>query len=349
MKGLLLTIAGCLIIACVEQIDFVAPEEIGVLVVDGEISTLADSNLIRLIRTDRLGRRIYPPEEGARVIVHDDIGGAEVCLETEPGLYVHRAQSVTVAVGRSYYIEIETSDKRKYQSSSESVMLSPTIDELTFEPVIEEDLVDEINLQQKRFFNLNVKTTLPNNSEVYLMWEVDHAFLVSELLCHPWGQPKHCYITREINDNLVLLLDGSQLRQGATISRQVVHQEIDFAFGQAAAFYVTQKALTKEAFAYWADIADLVNNVGSIFDAPPSAIPGNLKSISDPNERVLGYFRAVDAKSKLALVSRGQLGEKFIQNPLCGLPGLAPPQPDPACCNCLRIPNSTIKKPHYWP
>ena len=41
---------------------------------------------------------------------------------------------------------------------------------------------------------------------------------------------------------------------------------------------------------YWILIQEQVYNQGSPFDTPPASIEGNIKSLSDPKEVVLGLF-----------------------------------------------------------
>jgi hypothetical protein len=337
-------------IACVEQIDFNAPEQVGVLVVDGQLSTIEGSNTIRLTRTDVLGKRVFPPEDGAIITVFDGEGRSESYLPMGEGRYQLMGETVEVAVGGSYHVKIQTSDGQKYQSIPETILPVPPVDSLHFELSIEEVLVDETRFLERGFFNLFVHTTMPlEEDRPLLKWDVENVFLLSEIVCSPLHAPKSCYVTRPINQNNVFVLDGATLESASSFSEQLVKQDIDFTFGLAASFYVSQKSLSEAAFRYWDNVDQIVNNVGSIFDAPPAAIPGNIICTSDPDQEVLGYFACVDEVRALQFVTRGDLPEDFIELPLCGLPGLPPPNFDRACCNCLQFENSSTLRPLYWP
>ncbi len=350
MKELWIIFLVLAAISCVEQIDFEAKDEIGILVVDGVFSTQADTHTIALSRTDILGKRVFNPESAATINIFNQSGAQATYTPVEDGVYLLPAEEMPAEIGGSYFIEIITADGRSYRSSPETITQVPIISSLTFEVSIEQVLVDEIRLLEKRFFSLFLSTTFPGDLDnLFLKWDVEHVFSVPEITCSPLSAPKTCYIYRPININEVQILESNILEPESTYSRRVVHQEIDHAFGVAASFRVSQTSLTRGAHEYWDNVNQISNNVGSIFDAPPAAIPGNITSLDDPGEQVLGYFSAVDESTKLIFVRRGDLPESFIELPLCGLPGLPPSPRDPACCNCLRLDHSSLRRPPYWP
>lgn len=349
MRKVLIILALFGLFNCVEQISFEAEAEVGVLVVDGSFSTGLDSSEVLLLRTDILGKRVFPPETGASITIFDNQGKSENYEEITAGLYRLPGRTVWAQPGGTYYLEIQLANGKRYQSKPETIFTGPAMESLSFNVTIEDIVVDEIREVERTFFNLFVNgTVIGRPDETFLRWDVEHVYAVGEIVCHPLHIIKTCYITPPINPNALFLLDGSGLSPGASYSEQVVKQNVDYAFGQAASFYVSQRALTKEAFQYWQDVDQIVNNVGNIFDAPPAAIPGNIFSVDDPTEQVLGYFSAFDEQKKLAFIRPSDLGE-FRELPFCGLPGLEPePLPDP-CCNCLRLEFSSTLRPSYWP
>ena len=335
--------------SCIEPIEFKSSEEVGVLVVDGTFSTGGDSSIVKLLRTDILGKRVFPPETGAQVIIHDDQNKSEQYEEIRPGEYYLPGAQIWAQTGRSYFLEIILSNGTSYQSRPEKILQAPAIDELTFSITIENQIVDEVREVERKFFNLFVNGQITGPpEETFIRWDVEYSYAVSEIVCHPLQILKTCYISPPFNVDALLLLDGSQLKSGANFREQIVKQTVDYAFGQAAAFYVSQKAISQSAFQYWENIDKIVNDVGSIFDAQPAPVPGNIFNPEDPEELVLGYFSAFDEKKRLAFIRRPDLGD-LAEQPFCGLPGLAPdPLPD-ACCNCLRLDFSSTIPPPFWP
>lgn len=337
-------------LSCVEEIVFNSDGLTGTLVIDCTLSTGSETQLVQIFRTSRVGQRVFIPVEGATAVLFDQEGQSETAVYIGNGHYRFEEKKVPVKVGGSYYIEIETSPGRKYVSDIETILPVPEIDSLSFSFSIERIVERETRILERSFFNLFVHTTLPENaSNTFLKWDVEHIFLVSEIQCSPLQLLKSCYVNRPINRNQVYLQEGGTLTGGAAYSEQVAHQELDFAFGEAASFYVSQKSLSPFAAKYWSHVEQVVNNTGTIFDIPPTAITSNLRSLSDPEEQVLGLFSAVDESNKLVIITRGDLGTRFSRLPLCGLPGLPPFNIDTrACCDCSTI-EGTVSRPAYWP
>ncbi len=338
-------------LSCVEEIDFNSSGETGILVVDAIVSTTSDSNLVRLSRTARLGRQVFPPEIGAMVMLFDQTGNSEKAIDKGDGTYRFSSNGIEVKTGETYHLEIETADGIKYISDPETIRPAPPIDSLTFDFSIEQIVKNQTQVLERSFINLFVQGSWPANpDQTFLKWDVEHVFLVSEIECSPIVGPKSCYIYRPVNVNEVLLLDGSSFVGNSSFSNRIAHQELDHAFGLAASFFVSQKSLTESSYTYWTRVRQVVTGTGTIFDTPPAAIPGNLHCISDPGEQILGNFSAVDEKTEVVFVTRADLGSKFSRQPLCGENGFLPADIDlRACCNCLTIENSTRTRPSYWP
>jgi hypothetical protein len=96
---------------------------------------------------------------------------------------------------------------------------------------------------------------------------------------------------------------------------------------------------------YWEKLDKTVNRVGSIFDAPPSGVQGNIYNINSPEVTVLGYFEAIttDTTRRFTLPSDLPVSItscKYVNNRTRYLD---------QCLNCFIIPNSSSERPSYWP
>ncbi len=337
------------ICSCVEQIDFSAPSDVGVLVVDGQLSTMDTVHKITLSRTDRLGKQVFPPEDNATIVLFDEMNNSDQFLNVGNGQYELSSEKITPRVGGTYSIEITTQNGSVYQSMPEIIYPVPEIKDFSHHVTIEQELVDETRVLERSFFNLSVSTDIDVPDQTFLKWDVEHVYIVTEISCGPLSAPKSCYIYQPINENLFFLLDGRRVAQGSEFSEQVVHQPLDVSFGLAASFYVSQKSLTQRSFEYWQDVDRVVNNAGSIFEAPSAPVKGNIISVNNPGEQVLGFFSAVDEKRKLIIITRADLDTPYPPLPFCGVPGFPPEPLPPPCCNCLILENSSTERPDYWP
>jgi hypothetical protein len=61
---------------------------------------------------------------------------------------------------------------------------------------------------------------------------------------------------------------------------------------------VNQYSLNEDEYVYWEKRQKITENVGSLYDITPAALPGNIYCIENPNETVLGYFSVSAISSK---------------------------------------------------
>jgi hypothetical protein len=83
---------------------------------------------------------------------------------------------------------------------------------------------------------------------------------------------------------------------------------------------VHQYALTSDAYNFWANLKKNTEQLGSIFDAQPSQIYGNIQCITNPKEPVIGYISASTIQSKRIFIDGSTLPNWRTTYPYnCGL------------------------------
>jgi hypothetical protein len=70
---------------------------------------------------------------------------------------------------------------------------------------------------------------------------------------------------------------------------------------------VRQYALTADAYNFWVNLKKNTEQLGSIFDAQPSQINGNIHSTTNPAEPVIGYVSVGSTPSQRIFISTAQL------------------------------------------
>jgi hypothetical protein len=70
---------------------------------------------------------------------------------------------------------------------------------------------------------------------------------------------------------------------------------------------VKQYSLTPEAYSFYENLKKNSESLGSIFDALPSEMKGNIHNINDASEPVLGYISAGNVQTKRIFVSNADL------------------------------------------
>jgi len=82
---------------------------------------------------------------------------------------------------------------------------------------------------------------------------------------------------------------------------------------------VNQYALTEEGYNFLTLMQKNTETLGSIFDAQPSALRGNIHCLSNPNEQVIGYVSAGTLEQKRIFIYRTQVpGWRYYES--CSLP-----------------------------
>jgi hypothetical protein len=278
------------------------------LVIDGTLINSPDSpTIITLSRTVKLTdttQAIYP-ETGANVSVEDSTGGTFNFFETPNGKY----QSVPLSLNNldKYRLKITTSNGEAYTSDFVEIKQTPPIDSITW--------------QQQNDVMIYVNTHDPSNNTKYYRWDYtetwqNRAPLQSELgvengliyyvTDHPDRQKYNCWSTDYSTDILIgssvaLSQDVISMAPIATVAQNSVKIGIRYSI------LVKQYALTSEAYQYFSILKKNTENLGSIFDAQPTQLTGNIHSVTNPSEIVIGYFTASSVQQKRIFISKDEV------------------------------------------
>lgn len=335
------------LISCLTPIDLPVEIKGGKLVVSGQISTISDQNIIELgttATTDRLPN----PLGGAIVKVVDDMGESIICTEDPIRLGVYTFSNFTGIEGRSYQVEITLPNGKTYKSAVEKMPKASQLDLVDYEIVTEGVVDSDGKFQNKNFYKIYANSTIPKNS--FMRWVVREAFLLSPTdFPDPFGLiPAPCFIDQNADPQRIVIFDGSTI-SSSSINRQLIaSREIDWTFHEKHYFTSYQSTLTKEAFDYWRKVNILANQVGSIFDAPPAEITGNIVNEKNPDEKIFGYFQAVNQ-----IFQRKDFYESDLPFSLssgrCDFTGsLNDLDYPPRCIDCSRVRNSSYNRPDWF-
>ena len=295
----------------------------------------------------------YPIKQ-AEVWITDNLGQRQDFSEDpiKAGLYLPRNADYVGEPGKTYILHITTSDQRKIESSPQTLRAVPPIKKVYSEEIIVENsrLGKVVN-----GFNVMLDVDDPASKGDYYRWSWLHyeqldfcalfdgipagittySTLVGVGCCQPCWDIVRCY------DNCANVLSDA-LSNGKTISRHRISR-IPYC---PKDYYIEiqQSSISREAYDYWRTIDQLTTNNGSLFDAAPATVRGNLKCVSDPAQVVYGLFEVSDLKE----------GGFFISRTSTSKPGLytCEPKPLPAaapdCAACVESAYRTRVKPRFW-
>lgn len=275
------------------------------LVVDGTIVSGADSTFIKLSRTVKLtAGSTQNPETNATLIVEDDQNGVYNLKETLTGLYISAGLKLNTA--RNYRLRIKTKNGEEYLSDYTPVKVTPPIDSIGFNVVA-------------NGLNIYANAHDASNNTRYYRWEYEDAWRFNSYFESFFITNGTAIVPRQSNQNIhecyaggksssVVIATTSKLSQDVLFQAPV--ELIDPGSEKISIRYtilLKQYAITKEAYEFWLNIKKNTENLGSIFDAQPSAATGNIHCISDAGRPVIGYVSVSTIQQKRVFIDRSQL------------------------------------------
>jgi uncharacterized protein DUF4249 len=286
----------------------------GYLVVEGSVnpgSGITDSTIFHLSRTVSLtSTNINNPELGAIVTIHGGNAGAAGYTLSETGNgYYKLAGGLDLDPNGHYYVTINTTDSRKYTTDSLTIKNAPPIDSLTWK-------------WEQNGVNTYVNTHDPNNKTTYYRWSYTETYIIRSVLQSDYilvTTPKDTIVPRTPSQEITIcwVTDNSNnitLGSSARLSQDIItHAIVASVPGQSEKIYnrysilVTQYALSEAEFNYWQQLKKNTEQLGSVFDPQPSEIPGNVRCVSNPSEKVLGFVSAGKPSQARIFVDNAQL------------------------------------------
>lgn len=275
------------------------------LVVEGIINSGSDSTIIQLSRTVNLSSgTTNNPVTGASVSVQSNTNNSYPLTETSTGHY--SVAGLNLSNTQTYRLSIITAQNQQYKSDFEPVKVSPPVDSVGFTV-----LSDGIQLY--------VNTHDPNNNTHYYRWEYAETWQFhseyfsgyvtdgTEIVPRTQSQLIYNCFGNDTNSDIVLgssaKLTSDVIYQGPLVKVGSTSEKIETKYS----ILVTQYALTSEAYTFYTNLKKNTEQLGSIFDAQPSEIAGNIHNVNNATEPVLGYISVGTTQSKRIFVSNSQL------------------------------------------
>ena len=333
---------------CLSPLDFETENIGGKLVVSGQISTVPEQNFIQLGRTADSDRLPFPIS-GAYVTLYDDQGQSFSYQEdaSNPGIYL--LPDVAGVPGRTYRIVVVT-EGESYESGPEKMAATAGDFTTKFEIVREEFIDNEGIALVESVIKIHVNSTLPAPPDFFVRWSSIEAFLLSPTdFPDPFGNvPPPCYIVQNADPQRIVLLNAEDLKTSTVENLLVVSRLVDWSFFEKHYFTVYQSALTADAIEYWRKVNVLANQVGSIFDTPPAEINGNIKNLNNQDEKVYGYFQAVNETYQRFTLYKDDVPYPLLL-PNCTFDNNRDNQSyPPRCLDCTSVRNSSYTRPPYF-
>lgn len=318
-----------LLFSCVDPYQVEVPEGAQLLTVEGMISTGPGPHSITITRSATYGsifEGLIRPVSLATVVVRDNEGAVTFLTEgvDARGTYFTPA-NFRAQLGKSYTLQILTAEGKVYTSTPEQVAAVPAIQNLDIRTVT---VPTEGSDLPKSGIQLIVELKDPADQNNFYYWKNGPAVYILETrpdLFTPrptpqnpdrTPQPKDCCVQcfrYEAGNNNSLFVTNDDNFNGLTTKIPAGFIADDgFRFVNKYRMDLKQYSISQGAYRFLRLVKQQAEISGSIFDPPPATLRGNMLSLDNPDEVVLGYFMATGETSRRIYVDRNDL--TFKQN-----------------------------------
>lgn len=285
----------------------------GFLVVEGIINSGTGPTKINLTRTTKLVDSFnINYVVGATVTVQGDNNTSFTLPQTAPGEY--SSPQLPINSNQKYRLYVKTKEGKEYQSEYLPVKKTPQIDSISWE--------------RGDGVQIYANTHDASGNTRYYKWEYEetwefHSAFTSSLHYVPAGPGKVVVAyrfptTRSPDMSFFTCWQGERssrllIASTAKLQKDTTHFQltnIPAASWKLSVLYtikVRQAALSANGFEYLQRMKKNTEQTGSIFDAQPSELRGNIKCLTNLAEPVVGFLEVSDIWEKRIWISSSEV------------------------------------------
>jgi len=299
-KALTLVIIGFLS-GCVEPFEYESENFEKLIIINAVITDEVKQQEVYITNTTPIDEHHVSAETNAHVIVKDDLGTQYTFSEVEPGKYVS-LNAFGAEDGKSYSLQIETSNRRKYYSEEVNLVSGKKPVDVTPIRRVNDDGIIGVDIL--------VNSYDETNSSKYYRYEYEETY---QIISQYWSQDELLYGTMSCGRPFRLTpklieqptcyqtVESNSIIQANTIS--LVEDRIgDFSvrfvpitstiIKDRYSILVKQYVQSRDAYAYYEKINKSLEE-GNVFSQVQTGfVQGNVFSETSSNENVIGYFEA---------------------------------------------------------
>ena len=302
---------GIFTISCVEPFEIATITFENSLVIEATITNELKYQEIKLSRTYPLEEEGPFDENNANVTIIDDFQNTYNFQETSSGKYLSTFKFGAIS-GRNYQLMILTADGKRYTSTP--IQLSNIVEEFnaSITKEINDDGIEGIAIYANSFDpSGNSKYYRYEYEETYKIiapyWSPLDAFGVSMAPTNDDPPPLHevytlprtkeervCYNT--VNSNKILQTETNLFSEDRVTNFPIRFlAKDDFMITYRYSILVRQYVQSLEAYTFYKTHTKFSDQESLFSENQPGFIVGNVFSVDDSNERVLGYFEVSSA------------------------------------------------------
>ncbi|MCL2726991.1 MAG: DUF4249 domain-containing protein [Bacteroidales bacterium] len=294
----------------------------GSLVIEGDIILNGDTKIyLSLLRAlDSPFSITYVTN--AQVWVENQHGttysGSVKVEPNEPPYYI--IDTRILSLDQQYKLCVHLQDGRRYESNFLTPLVTPEIDAIGF-------MVDD----SKTSVDFHVTTHDSNSASRFYKWRYIEDW---EIVAHyytnvyydrslrtvrQYATPAPYYYCWRHSKSSTVVAKTDHLNQNLVYQQRL--NTVDRRDDRISYLYsmeLLQMSITKEAHSYWSVLKRNTDEIGSIFAPQPTDLHGNIRCITDPGVRVIGFISAGTITTKRIFVTSQEIGiyTPFLCNPM---------------------------------
>lgn len=286
------------------------------LVIEGMVTDGNAPARVRLTRTFQSADSIPQKISDAQVYITDEDDNKTDLYYTGEGNYkTGESSGYKGQTGKIYTLHVKTSDGKEYLSEPCVMLPVPEIDSVYFARV---EKVDKNNNSINTGIMIYLDTDETTEDECYLRWEFQETWKFK--LPSP---KRYDYIsdTEIIQLNSIREYCWKTNLSGEILTRPVLpgqgsvkNMPLNFVSPDKSdrltvqySILVRQYSISTEEYNYWENLKQVNETTGDIFDTQPYSVTSNINGMTDPAEKVLGYFMVSSVKEKRIFITTNEL------------------------------------------
>lgn len=207
---------------------------------------------------------------------------------------IYKINTVNLDPSLKYKLCVTLSNGKKYETDYMQSIQTPQIDSIGY----------NVNIDD-RSVTFYVNTHDQNSVAKYYKWRYNedwefHSVYASEFVydrttnkisyVDSWDKNRY-YCWNKATSTGILVATTDNLTEDVIYQKRLARfTETDIRISYVYSMELIQTAITKDAYIYWDNIRKISDEIGGIFAPQPSEIRGNIKSVSNPQEKVIGYI-----------------------------------------------------------
>ncbi|EJL66065.1 DUF4249 domain-containing protein [Flavobacterium sp. CF136] len=297
----LLLIISSIVVGCSETYNLQTNNYEELLVVEATITNELKKQEIKITKTSKFEDEDVKVELGASVNVYDNKGNNYIFNE-ESGIYVSENE-FQAEPNTLYKLNIITSNGKRYESSNQN---------LTTENEIESINPEIVNKNEGRGVEINIKSYDPTNTSKYYRYKYEETY---KIITPRWSDKKAvvigpqeialeenslntktCYTTKKSND--IILTNTVNLNEDRVNFPVRFISDQNYIISHRYSILVTQYVQNFESYNFYRIMKEISSNASVLSPRQPGILNGNIKCLTNNDEKVIGFFDVSSASSK---------------------------------------------------